>query len=309
MSVKVIKSKSKQATIERVLKDCERTLTDVEHPYGLKSELTQFISKTHVHEFLISLKNCYNRNIWERCENDIVKNIVYAMKRSTNGKLCSFDFYKAIKKSGYFGIERASNRLSQFGVSESSNVRKNFYGHSKFIDKSNMDADVFWFITQLRVNWKMFLALGARCQFGKYSDTSWKTDQRRPDCPYNLFKVNNNTFKIVFSSSGPRPDTIKAQVISALSNVSKDVFSNVIKITEDSVQIKIAQSVKHIDFSKVDENAYSPVEGIKLDIEKELDKISKHVIYLETEISNMNGELKHNKEQYDKLFAALSALK
>lgn len=313
MSVKVIKSKSKQATIERVLNDCERTLTDISligqiHNFKVKSELSQFISKTHMHEFLVSLKKCYNQSIWDQCEDDIVKNVEFAAKRSINGKLCVIDFYKAIKKSGYFGIERASKRLYQFGISERSNVRKNFYGHSEFIDKSNMDADVFWFITQLRVNWKMFLALGARCQVGEYSDTSWKTDQLRPDCPYTLFKINNSTFKIVFNSSGPRVGIIKAQVISALGNMSKDVFSNVIQITEDSVQIKIAQNDMFIDLSKVDENAHSPVEGIKLDIEKELNKINKRVICLETEISNMNNELKYNKEQYDKLFTALSAL-
>ncbi|UIS65608.1 hypothetical protein PP425_gp093 [Enterobacter phage vB_EclM_Q7622] len=140
--------------------------------------------------------------------------------------LCVYDFYKALRDSKYFAVERALKRISQFGERKEGMkfTRKNARGHFTSACSPTMKAYTQSFCSEFNYNWRMILALGSRLCVGSSRELEFKTG--REPLPYldaKMVSGCDNKFTVTIVNHAPEEKTF-AQLRAFMNATNPELF-------------------------------------------------------------------------------------
>ncbi|BAQ23040.1 conserved hypothetical protein [Edwardsiella phage PEi26] len=158
--------------------------------------------------------------------------------------LCVYDFYKALRDSKYFAVDRALKRISQFGVRKEGMkfTRKNARGHFTSACSPTMKAYTQSFCSEFNYNWRMILTLGSRLCVGRSRELVFKTcGGIMPYIDAKMVAGYDNKFTV--QVMGHAPDQAFAQLRAFLDAVNEDLLhytfvGNTFTITVRQAQVK-----------------------------------------------------------------------
>lgn len=179
---------------------------------------------------------------------------------ATHGYLCVYDFYKALRDSKYFAVERALKRISQFGERKEGLkfTRKNARGHFTSACSPTMKAYTQSFCSEFNYNWRMILALGSRLCVGSSRELEFKTG--REPLPYldaKMISGCDNKFTVTIVNHAPEEKTF-AQLRAFMNATNPELFhytfrrfgsSVVFTVTVRAPQVKAVEAPKDRDIN------------------------------------------------------------
>lgn len=169
--------------------------------------------------------------------------------------LCVYDFYKALRDSKYFAVERALKRISQFGERKEGMkfTRKNARGHYTSACTPTMKAYTQSFCSEFNYNWRMILALGSRLCVGNSRELEFKTG--REPLPYldaKMISGCDNKFTVTIVNHAPEEKTF-AQLRAFMNATNPELFHYTFRRFGTSVVFTVtvrAPQVKAPDFDE-----------------------------------------------------------
>lgn len=169
--------------------------------------------------------------------------------------LCVYDFYKALRDSKYFAVERALKRISQFGERKEGMkfTRKNARGHFTSACSPTMKAYTQSFCSEFNYNWRMILALGSRLCVGSSRELEFKTG--REPLPYldaKMISGCDNKFTVTIVNHAPEEKTF-AQLRAFMNATNPELFHYTFRRFGTTVVFTItvrAPQVKAPDFDE-----------------------------------------------------------
>jgi hypothetical protein len=169
--------------------------------------------------------------------------------------LCVYDFYKALRDSKYFAVERALKRISQFGERKEGMkfTRKNARGHYTSACSPTMKAYTQSFCSEFNYNWRMILTLGSRLCVGSNRELEFKTG--REPLPYLDAKMASgcdNKFTVTIVNHAPEEKTF-AQLRAFMNATNPELFHYTFHRLGSTVVFSItvrAPQVKAPDFDE-----------------------------------------------------------
>ncbi|WWP52167.1 hypothetical protein [Enterobacter phage ZX14] len=169
--------------------------------------------------------------------------------------LCVYDFYKALRDSKYFAVERALKRISQFGERKEGMkfTRKNARGHFTSACSPTMKAYTQSFCSEFNYNWRMILALGSRLCVGSSRELEFKTG--REPLPYldaKMISGCDNKFTVTIVNHAPEEKTF-AQLRAFMNATNPELFHYTFRRLGSTVVFAItvrAPQVKAPDFDE-----------------------------------------------------------
>lgn len=169
--------------------------------------------------------------------------------------LCVYDFYKALRDSKYFAVERALKRISQFGERKEGMkfTRKNARGHFTSACSPTMKAYTQSFCSEFNYNWRMILALGSRLCVGSSRELEFKTG--REPLPYldaKMISGCDNKFTVTIVNHAPEEKTF-AQLRAFMNATNPELFHYTFRRFGTSVVFTVtvrAPQVKAPDFDE-----------------------------------------------------------
>lgn len=169
--------------------------------------------------------------------------------------LCVYDFYKALRDSKYFAVERALKRISQFGERKEGMkfTRKNARGHFTSACSPTMKAYTQSFCSEFNYNWRMILTLGSRLCVGSSRELEFKTG--REPLPYldaKMISGCDNKFTVTIVNHAPEEKTF-AQLRAFMNATNPELFHYTFRRFGSSVVFTVtvrAPQVKAPDFDE-----------------------------------------------------------
>lgn len=169
--------------------------------------------------------------------------------------LCVYDFYKALRDSKYFSVERALKRISQFGERKEGMkfTRKNARGHYTSACSPTMKAYTQSFCSEFNYNWRMILTLGSRLCVGSNRELEFKTG--REPLPYldaKMVSGCDNKFTVTIVNHAPEEKTF-AQLRAFMNATNPELFHYTFRRFGTSVVFTVtvrAPQVKAPDFDE-----------------------------------------------------------
>lgn len=169
--------------------------------------------------------------------------------------LCVYDFYKALRDSKYFSVERALKRISQFGERKEGMkfTRKNARGHYTSACSPTMKAYTQSFCSEFNYNWRMILTLGSRLCVGSSRELEFKTG--REPLPYldaKMISGCDNKFTVTIVNHAPEEKTF-AQLRAFMNATNPELFHYTFRRFGTSVVFTVtvrAPQVKAPDFDE-----------------------------------------------------------
>lgn len=140
--------------------------------------------------------------------------------------LCVYDFYKALRDSKYFAVERALKRISQFGERKEGMkfTRKNARGHYTSACSPTMKAYTQSFCSEFNYNWRMILALGSRLCVGSSRELEFKTGpEPLPYLDAKMVSGCDNKFTVTIVNHAPEEKTF-AQLRAFMNATNPELF-------------------------------------------------------------------------------------
>lgn len=169
--------------------------------------------------------------------------------------LCVYDFYKALRDSKYFAVERALKRISQFGERKEGMkfTRKNARGHFTSACSPTMKAYTQSFCSEFNYNWRMILALGSRLCVGHNRELEFKTGyDPLPYLDAKMIPGCDNKFTVTIVNHDPEEKTF-AQLRSFMNATNPELFHYTFRRLGPTVVFSItvrAPQVKAPDFDE-----------------------------------------------------------
>lgn len=169
--------------------------------------------------------------------------------------LCVYDFYKALRDSKYFAVERALKRISQFGERKEGMkfTRKNARGHYTSACSPTMKAYTQSFCSEFNYNWRMILALGSRLCVGSSRELEFKTGcEPLPYLDAKMISGCDNKFTITIVNHAPEEKTF-AQLRAFMNATNPELFHYTFRRFGTSVVFTVtvrAPQVKAPDFDE-----------------------------------------------------------
>lgn len=191
--------------------------------------------------------------------------------------LCVYDFYKALRDSKYFAVERALKRISQFGERKEGMkfTRKNARGHFTSACSPTMKAYTQSFCSEFNYNWRMILALGSRLCVGSSRELEFKTG--REPLPYldaKMISGCDNKFTVTIVNHAPEEKTF-AQLRAFMNATNPELFHYTFRRFGTSVVFTITVRVPQVKAPDFDE----PKEVIKGNLTVDTSKVDFLKIY------------------------------
>jgi hypothetical protein len=169
--------------------------------------------------------------------------------------LCVYDFYKALRDSKYFAVERALKRISQFGERKEGMkfTRKNARGHYTSACSPTMKAYTQSFCSEFNYNWRMILALGSRLCVGSSRELEFKTGcEPLPYLDAKMISGCDNKFTVTIVNHAPEEKTF-AQLRAFMNATNPELFHYTFRRFGTTVVFTItvrAPQVKAPDFDE-----------------------------------------------------------
>lgn len=169
--------------------------------------------------------------------------------------LCVYDFYKALRDSKYFSVERALKRISQFGERKEGMkfTRKNARGHYTSACSPTMKAYTQSFCSEFNYNWRMILALGSRLCVGSSRELEFKTGpEPLPYLDAKMIPGCDNKFTVTIVNHAPEEKTF-AQLRAFMNATNPELFHYTFRRFGTSVVFTVtvrAPQVKAPDFDE-----------------------------------------------------------
>lgn len=169
--------------------------------------------------------------------------------------LCVYDFYKALRDSKYFAVERALKRISQFGERKEGMkfTRKNARGHYTSACSPTMKAYTQSFCSEFNYNWRMILALGSRLCVGSSRELEFKTGcEPLPYLDAKMISGCDNKFTVTIVNHAPEEKTF-AQLRAFMNATNPELFHYTFRRFGTSVVFTVtvrAPQVKAPDFDE-----------------------------------------------------------
>lgn len=169
--------------------------------------------------------------------------------------LCVYDFYKALRDSKYFAVERALKRISQFGERKEGMkfTRKNARGHYTSACSPTMKAYTQSFCSEFNYNWRMILTLGSRLCVGSSRELEFKTGpEPLPYLDAKMIPGCDNKFTVTIVNHAPEEKTF-AQLRAFMNATNPELFHYTFRRFGSSVVFTVtvrAPQVKAPDFDE-----------------------------------------------------------
>lgn len=169
--------------------------------------------------------------------------------------LCVYDFYKALRDSKYFAVERALKCISQFGERKEGMkfTRKNARGHYTSACSPTMKAYTQSFCSEFNYNWRMILALGSRLCVGSSRELEFKTGcEPLPYLDAKMISGCDNKFTVTIVNHAPEEKTF-AQLRAFMNATNPELFHYTFRRFGTSVVFAVtvrAPQVKAPDFDE-----------------------------------------------------------
>lgn len=169
--------------------------------------------------------------------------------------LCVYDFYKALRDSKYFSVERALKRISQFGERKEGMkfTRKNARGHYTSACSPTMKAYTQSFCSEFNYNWRMILTLGSRLCVGSSRELEFKTGpEPLPYLDAKMIPGCDNKFTVTIVNHAPEEKTF-AQLRAFMNATNPELFHYTFRRFGSSVVFTVtvrAPQVKAPDFDE-----------------------------------------------------------
>lgn len=169
--------------------------------------------------------------------------------------LCVYDFYKALRDSKYFSVERALKRISQFGERKEGMkfTRKNARGHYTSACSPTMKAYTQSFCSEFNYNWRMILTLGSRLCVGSSRELEFKTGpEPLPYLDAKMIPGCDNKFTVTIVNHAPEEKTF-AQLRAFMNATNPELFHYTFRRFGSSVVFAVtvrAPQVKAPDFDE-----------------------------------------------------------
>ncbi|QHS01730.1 hypothetical protein CPT_CIP9_194 [Enterobacter phage vB_EclM_CIP9] len=169
--------------------------------------------------------------------------------------LCVYDFYKALRDSKYFSVERALKRISQFGERKEGMkfTRKNARGHYTSACSPTMKAYTQSFCSEFNYNWRMILTLGSRLCVGSSRELEFKTGpEPLPYLDAKMIPGYDNKFTVTIVNHAPEEKTF-AQLRAFMNATNPELFHYTFRRFGSSVVFTVtvrAPQVKAPDFDE-----------------------------------------------------------
>lgn len=125
----------------------------------------------------------------------------------TTEYLVVYDFYKVLRDSKYFSVERALKRIKAFGERKQGMkyTRKNARGHYTSACSPTNKAYTQSFCSEFNYSWKMILALGSRLCVGRDRELDFKTGtSSNPYIKATMVDGYDNKFTVHVTPNGDR---------------------------------------------------------------------------------------------------------
>lgn len=313
---------------------------------AIKNELTDGSSvvKNHpddVKPFVEQLRFALNKDAFEYVG---VQAIIDRLPKidATHKHLCVYDFYKALRDSKYFAIERALKRIRQFGERKEGMkfTRKNARGHYTCAVSPTAKAYAQSFCSEFNHNWRMILTLGSRLCHGSDRELHFKTDRQEP-LPYLDAKMipgcdNHFTIRVVNHAPAKTVDQLQAFLNATNPGLFHYVhIGNAFNVTvrapkvikplelSDFKQVPLPDDVKDSvlkgnwsinkadsAFIKFIQPEMTPVEDhFYSEMEKSVNELSVYIDELDKQIDELEAKTSKFRAQRSKLLAAMQALR
>lgn len=191
--------------------------------------------------------------------------------------LCVYDFYKALRDSKYFSVERALKRISQFGERKEGMkfTRKNARGHYTSACSPTMKAYTQSFCSEFNYNWRMILTLGSRLCVGSSRELEFKTGpEPLPYLDAKMIPGCDNKFTVTIVNHASEEKTF-AQLRAFMNATNPELFHYTFRRFGSSVVFAVtvrAPQVKAPDFDE-------PKEVIKGNLTVDTSKANSLKIY------------------------------
>lgn len=245
--------------------------------------------------------------------------------------LCVYDFYKALRDSKYFAVDRALKRISQFGVRKEGMkfTRKNARGHFTSACSPTMKAYTQSFCSEFNYNWRMILTLGSRLCVGRSRELVFKTcGGIMPYIDANMVAGYDNKFTV--QVMGHAPDQAFAQLRAFLDAVNEDLLhytfvGNTFTITVRQTQVlpkteDIKNSVVKGNFAytqlpttaffKIAQPEHTPIEEhFFKEMEKSVNEITLILDGYDSQIDELTSKADKMRAQRGKLLHAMQELR
>lgn len=169
--------------------------------------------------------------------------------------LCVYDFYKALRDSKYFSVERALKRISQFGERKEGMkfTRKNARGHYTSACSPTMKAYTQSFCSEFNYNWRMILTLGSRLCVGSSRELEFKTGpEPLPYLDAKMIPGCDNKFTVTIVNHASEEKTF-AQLRAFMNATNPELFHYTFRRFGSSVVFAVtvrAPQVKAPDFDE-----------------------------------------------------------
>lgn len=238
--------------------------------------------------------------------------------------LCVYDFYKALRDSKYFAVERALKRISQFGERKEGMkfTRKNARGHYVSACSPTMKAYTQSFCSEFNYNWRMILTLGSRLCVGSSRELEFKTG--REPLPYldaKMISGCDNKFTVTIVNHAPEEKTF-AQLRAFMNATNPELFHYTFRRFGTSVVFTItvrAPQVKAPDFDgpkaslvKIANPVLEPTpveEHFYKEMEKSVNEMTIIVDDYDRQIDELTGKADKIRAQRAKLLHAMQELR
>lgn len=238
--------------------------------------------------------------------------------------LCVYDFYKALRDSKYFAVERALKRISQFGERKEGMkfTRKNARGHYTSACSPTMKAYTQSFCSEFNYNWRMILTLGSRLCVGSSRELEFKTG--REPLPYldaKMISGCDNKFTVTIVNHAPEEKTF-AQLRAFMNATNPELFHYTFRRFGTTVVFTItvrAPQVKAPDFDgpkaslvKIANPVLEPTpveEHFYKEMEKSVNEMTLIVDDYDRQIDELTGKADKIRAQRAKLLHAMQELR
>lgn len=249
--------------------------------------------------------------------------------------LCVYDFYKALRDSKYFSVERALKRISQFGECKEGMkfTRKNARGHYTSACSPTMKAYTQSFCSEFNYNWRMILTLGSRLCVGSSRELEFKTGpEPLPYLDAKMIPGCDNKFTVTIVNHAPEEKTF-AQLRAFMNATNPELFhytfrrfgsSVVFAVTVRAPQVKapdfdepkevikgnLTVDTSKADFLKIYKPESVPVEEhFYKEMEKSVNEMTVVVDDYDRQIDELTGKADKIRAQRAKLLHAMQELR
>lgn len=295
--------------------------------------------QTLVTDFINVVKESFAPEVWDLAGG--TTNVVSRIPLNRNYNICVYDIYKALRDAKVFSIEKAYNRIKEYGVRKPGlkYTRKNARGHFTQAASPTMKAYTQSFCSEFNYNWRMILTLGSRLCAGRNRELDFKTSPSiLPYVDAQMAPGYDNKFSVQLI--GRAPQQANAQIRAFLDALDQDLFrytfsgnvflvtvralkekqepidtSKLLKVQPLSSEQKDTVLNSFIDTSKLPYFKFEPVKPVMVEdhfyseMEKSVNEMSTIIDDYDRQIDKLSGKVDKIRVQRSKLLKAMQELR